>query len=154
MADASELYGKLKEDLRKVADPLFRFAQGYVRRHGRFLPVGSVLTGQGEVVLQAGSNGEDVASSEGILPILHDGLRTRVSQQPARAIGVCEWVKVTPEAQGETDAIKVLVEHEEGLCVAFYMPCRKRWLRGWEFGEIFVVMADPEVRPWGTGRAR
>jgi hypothetical protein len=51
--------------------------------------------------------------------------------------------------RSQTDAIKVLVEHARGLAVAFYLPCHKRFLRGWQFGELMALPAKPEVGAWG-----
>lgn len=94
---------------------------------------------------------EDIASSTEVLPILHDGLRAAAADSATAAIAVCERVKITPEGGSQTDAIKVLVEHARGLAVAFYLPCHKRLLRGWQFGEIMALPAKPEVGAWGDG---
>jgi hypothetical protein len=147
MADVDELYGELKEDLQALSSPLFGFAEHQVRKRGAFLPFGAALARSGEVTLHAASDGKEVASSTEILPILHEGLRSAAAANDSAAVAVCEWVKITPEGGEQTDAVKVLVEHERGLTIAFYVPCRRRVLFGWRFDAMFVKPAEPEVRP-------
>ena len=88
-----------------------------------------------------------MASTTEILPILHEGLRSVVAEHDSQAVAVCEWVSITPEGGKPTEAVKVLLEHERGLTIAFYVPCRRRTLLGWRFDAMFVKPAEPEVRP-------
>jgi hypothetical protein len=138
-----------QDELGKLADPLLGFAREQVAKRGGFLPFGASLTTAGQVVFQAASNGAEVASSLEVLPLLHEAMRLGSQKEPVAAVAVCEWVKISTE-RGTTDAIKVLLEHVSGFAVAFYVPCTKRLLRGWSFGEVFYVSAKPEVQPWGN----
>ena len=147
MAEVDALYGELKGDLQALSSPLFGFAEQQVRKRGAFLPFGAALERNGEVTLHAASDGEEVTSSTEILPILHQGLRSAAAEHDSSAVAVCEWVKITPQGGEQTDAVKVLVEHERGLTIAFYVPCRRRALFGWRFDAMFVKPATPEVRP-------
>jgi hypothetical protein len=61
---------------------------------------------------------------------------------------VAENVTVTLEGSASTQAIKVLFEHERGLTVALYLPFKKRFIRGFAFGETFSMLATPEVCAW------
>jgi hypothetical protein len=153
MADRDELYGQLKGELQALSGPLFDFAEQQVRKRGAFLPFAAVLTRNRKVSLRAASSGKQTASNADILPVLHEGLREATTEHDLSAVAVCEWVKITPEGGQQTDAIKVLVEHERGLTVAFYMPCRRKPLFGWRFDGVFAKAADPEVRPRWKGDA-
>jgi hypothetical protein len=44
--------------------------------------------------------------------------------------------------------MKVLVEHRRGLTVAFYVPCEKKLLKGWQFKPMFAIETEPEVKAW------
>ncbi|MEN6425031.1 MAG: hypothetical protein ABFE13_06700 [Phycisphaerales bacterium] len=154
MSEFETLYGELKGDMQTIATPLLDFAQQQVRLRGMFLPFGASLDDAGQITLAAAGTEREMASSIEILPILHDGLRDAAARGKTTAIAVCEWVKITPQGGAQTDAIKVLVEHVRGLTVAFYLPCRKRMLRGWQFGEMIALPADPEVRAWGAAGTR
>jgi hypothetical protein len=52
-----------------------------------------------------------------------------------------------------TKAIKVLVEHNRGLTVALYLPFKKKIFRGYTFGAMFTIPANPEVYAWATEEA-
>lgn len=119
-----------------------------------FLPFGAALSRTGEVAIKGAATDQDVACSTDVLPIVHDGLRMEAASGTTVAVAVCEWVKITPEGNPQTDAIKVLVEHVRGLCVAFYLPCHRRLFRGWQFGEIMAVPAKSEIGGWGDTQSR
>jgi hypothetical protein len=153
MIDADALYAEIKPDLQRISGPLFEFAEQQVRKRGAFLPFGASLTRSGEIGLEAASTAEEMASSIEVLPILHQSLRASVAQGGVSAVAVCEWVKITPEGSEQTDAMKVLVEHERGLTIAFYVPCHKRMFGGWAFERMFAQPAEPEVRPWDAKQA-
>ena len=53
--------------------------------------------------------------------MLHEGLRSLARERMLTAIGVAERVDAVPGA-GTGSAVKVLLEHREGLTIAFYMP--------------------------------
>jgi hypothetical protein len=148
MNDTDILYKELQTDLDRISGPLFEFGEQQVRKRGMFLPFGATLKRGGEVALEAASSGAESESSIEILPILHEGLRVTVKQGGISAVAICEWVKITREGGKQTDAMKVLVEHERGLTVAFYVPCHKSIFRGWAFEGMFAQQTEPEVRAW------
>ncbi len=117
-----------------------------------FLPHGAVLTAGDEVrLVMAVPPGEDrPVSPVEILPLLHEALRQAAGTEPLRAVAVCEDVRITLAGQNQTAAIKVLLEHRRGLCIALYMPFHKRMFLGYRFDEMFVQPANPEVVPWGN----
>jgi len=153
MADVDTLYREVKGDLEILISPLFECAQGHVRKLGAFLPFGAALDRSGEVMFHHASVDEEPTTSDVVLPLLHNRLRKVATDAKVSAVGVCEWVKITPEGGKRTDAIKVLVEHERGLAVAFYMPCRRRALFRWRFDDTFAQSAPAEVSPaWGKSK--
>ena len=155
MTAADALYSELKPEIELIANPLFEFSEQCLRKRGNFLPHGAVLTAEGQVELVAAapSTGNDYTNSTEILPVLHGGLRAQAKERNLVAIGVAENVTVTREGQLPTDAIKVLFEHKRGLVVALYLPFRKKFLRGYSFGEVFSVQAEGEVNAWPAGSA-
>ena len=144
-----ELYAELKGDIAAVANPLFDFSEKCLKERGNFLPHGAVLDANGKVGLVAASpdpNGK--SNSTEVLPLLHEGLRIQVRERELVAIGVAENVTVTPQGQPSTEAIKVLFEHKRGLVVALYLPFKKKFLRGYSFGQAFTVVTTGEVNAW------
>lgn len=146
----SSLSAELQPDIHAVAQALIGVSQLFLRRQGNFLPHGAVLTRDGEVhmVAAAPDSPDGLPSATEVLPQLHEGLRHKVRQLSAKALGVCENVTVTPQGRRPTRAIKVLFEHERGLCVALYLPFDKKLFRGYVTGSPFSTPATPEVRAW------
>lgn len=149
------LYAALKDDVAAVADPLFSLSEQLIIKYGNFLPHGLVVHDEGKsaAVGAIEDNGTGQCTSTQTLPLLHDGLRQQVRSRAARAIGVAENVTITPAGGTQTAAIKVLLEHREGLCVALYLPFKKKFLGGYTFGDVFTVAAQPEVKPWAHSEA-
>jgi hypothetical protein len=145
-----QLYSELKDDVAAVANPLFDLSERLLREHGNFLPHGFVLqeSGKDTIVGAVEDNGSGMSTSTATLPLLHSGLREHVRRREARAVGVAENVTITPEGGRTTQAIKVLVEHREGLCVALYLPFKKKLFGGYATGTPFTVPAEPEVKAW------
>jgi hypothetical protein len=139
MTQADALYRELNPDVERLANPLFDASRTFVTKRGAFLPHGAVLTKDGEVRLMMavppGFEARDVSSLE-ILPSLHEVLRQAAGEEGISALAVCEDVRITPDGSSETPAIKVLIEHCRGLCVALYMPYRRRL-----FGYAFAGLA-------------
>ena len=150
--DIDEVYREVQDDLNQIVAPLFEFGESQIRKRGTFLPFGATLDASGEVGLEAASTGEEYVSAIEILPVLHEGLRARAKEDELLAVAVCEWVNINRDAQ-RTDAMKVLVEHKRGLTVAFYVPCHKRFMKGWQFEPMFALSAEAEVKAWNMDRA-
>ena len=138
------LYAAAKDDFQRVVGPLFDFAQQEVVKRGIFLPFGAILDADGKMALHAAAGESELTNSTEILPLLHQGLRAS-RQSDTLVVAVCEWVKITPNGGKQTDAVKVLVEHANGLTVAFYLPMQKKLLGGWQTDEMMVVPASAEV---------
>jgi len=145
VTDQAALYEEAKTGLQAVSEPLFELGEKLVRKHGAFLPFGAILSRDGTVGMHGAAGESERANDAEILPLLHDGLRSALNEDTV-VLAVCEWVKITPPAGKQTDAIKVLAEHSNGLTVAFYLPMTKRLLGGWQAGEVAVTPATPEVR--------
>jgi hypothetical protein len=145
-----QLYAELKDDVAAVANSLFDLSENLLRENGNFLPHGFVLNDEGKdtMVGAVEDTGSGMSTSTATLPLLHQGIRKQVEAGKARAIGVAENVTVTPQGGSVTKAIKVLFEHREGLCVALYLPFKRKLLGGYQMGTAFTVPAEPEVKPW------
>jgi len=150
MTTLNDLYRDLKPDVEAVAVPLFESSERLLRELGNFLPHGVLLTESGEVrhVSAVPDAATDQTSSIEVLPVLHNGLRQAARESSVRAVGVAENVTVTPEGGRPTKAIKVLLEHRQGLNVALYRPFKRRFFRGYSFGNPFSVLVQPEINAW------
>jgi hypothetical protein len=150
MSSEQSLYSVLEPDIAAVAEPLFELSEKFLRDRGNFLPHAAILTADGKVELVGAlpDPSRNYTNSTEVLPLLHDGLRQMAKEKSLRAIGVAENVTVTPDGRPSTKAVKVLLEHSEGLAVASYLPFVKKLLRGHNFGEVFTILAAPEINAW------
>lgn len=154
MTDQDSLYRELKSDVEKLAIALFDVSQVFVRQRGAFLPHGALLVNDDvRMVMAAADTDRDQVSATEVLPNLHFALSLEALQNGATALAVCEDVRITTEGNAERRAIKVLVEHQRGLCVAVYMPFHRRLLR-YRFDDAFATSASPEVRVWSNGQIK
>ncbi|NTW29539.1 MAG: hypothetical protein HGA39_09300 [Coriobacteriia bacterium] len=151
----SDLFAELKPDIEALANPLFEASEMFVRKRGQFLPHGAVLETDGSVrlVMAAPDDLDAKVSSIEILPRLHEALRREAEEHALKAVAVCEDVTITPAGHRQTRAVKVLVEHARGLTVALYLPYQRKLLGSCSFGDILLMVAEPEVRPWAVERS-
>lgn len=145
MDEVQRLYDEAKPDCQVLVDVLLGFAVRQMNKRGGFAPFGAALDASAGIELHAAYAGSDAATSAEVLPVLQEGLRRSLSPG-MRAVAMCDWVKITPAGSRQTDAAKVLVEHSNGLSVAFYLPMTKRLFGRWKTGEMIVQPARAEIR--------
>lgn len=152
MSTQAEIYAAVKGDLGALARPLFEKSEQLLRDRGDFLPHAAVLTADGRVsLLGAMCNTKDgFANSWHILPLVHDGLRSMAAERELAAVGVAERVDTIPGA-GAARAVKVLLEHQRGLAIAFYMPILRDEQDQVAFGNMVTLFAESEVNAWSAG---
>ena len=149
MSTQAEIYAAVRGDLGALARPLFEKSEQLLRERGDFLPHAAVLTPEGRVsLLGAMCNTKDgFANSWHILPLVHDGLRSMAAEREIAAVGVAERVDAIPGA-GAVHAVKVLLEHQRGLAIAFYMPIVRDEMDRVAFGSMITLFTESEVNAW------
>jgi hypothetical protein len=145
----AEIYKAVKPDLGALAGPLFTQSEKMLRERGDFLPHAAVLTDDGKVTMMGAMSGSPgaFANSWHILPMLHEGLRSLARERMLTALGVAERVDAIPGA-GSGHAVKVLLEHREGLSIAFYMPFTREDSGDYSFGKMTTFFTESEVNAW------
>jgi hypothetical protein len=148
----AEIYKAVKPDLSALAGPLFVQSEKLLRERGDFLPHAAVLNSEGKVSLMGAMSGSPgaFANSWHILPMLHEGLRSVARERSLTAVGIAERVDVVPGA-GSMRAVKVQLEHHEGLAIAFYMPFRREDSGDYTFGTMITLFTEFEVNAWNQG---
>lgn len=152
MSTQAEIYAAVRGELGALARPLFEKSEQLLRERGDFLPHAAVLTPEGRVsLLGAMCNTKDgFANSWHIRPMVHDGLRSMAAERELTAIGVAEHVDAIPGA-GAAHAVKVLLEHQRGLAIAFYMPFERNDIGVFVFGKMVTLFTESEVNAWNQG---
>ncbi|MEP1696656.1 MAG: hypothetical protein ABJJ69_08980 [Paracoccaceae bacterium] len=126
-------------------ETMFDLSSSLIIKSGNFLPHGGYLNREGQISLCAAAPENDMTNSTEVLPLLHDGLRVQTSEWSTLAVAVSESVLL---GENRTPAIKVLIEHRDGMTLALYKTWRKRLLRGPVFDDMFTNDAAPEVGNW------
>ena len=151
MLSTDDLYTQLKEDIEKLAIPLFDVSEIFVKKKGMFLPHGAALLSNDEVEIvnfaPEGFETRKVSALE-VLPGLHIALRETAKSKEVIAVAVAESVEITIERNKKSKAIKVLFEHQKGLTVALYLPWEKSIFGGFKLGEPITIDAEPEICAW------
>jgi hypothetical protein len=150
MNTPQELYTAVKTELAALAGPLFERSEKLLRERGHFLPHAAVLSAEGKVALVGAmcSSSSGKANPETILPMLYNGLRAMAHERPLLAIGVAESVTVNMEDGSPTQAIKVHIEHSEGLTLAFFLPFLEEAPGEFAFGASFSSFEPAEISAW------
>jgi hypothetical protein len=149
MSTAQELYAAARQDLAALAGPLFELSEKRLRERGYFLPHAGVLTTEGRVALLDAmcSTPGGFANSDHILPMLRDGLRSMAGERDLKAIAIAEIVSAIPNAE-QTRAIKVLIEHQLGLTIVFYMSITQTDVGAYLLGKTLTFFTEPEIHAW------
>jgi hypothetical protein len=150
MSTPQELYAAVKPELAALAGPLFERSEKLLRERGHFLPHAAVLSVEGKVALIGAmcSSTNGVANAEHILPMLYNGLRDMAHERGLLAMAVAEDVTVSLEDGTPTRAIKVHVEHSQGLTLAFFLPYLEEGPGEYAFGTSFSSFETPEINAW------
>lgn len=149
MNTQADIYAAVKGELGALARPLFEKSEQLLRERGDFLPHAAVLSPEGKVSLLGAMciTKDGFANSWHILPMVHDGLRSMANERELSAVGVAERVDAIPGA-GAMRAVKVLLEHQRGLAIAFYMPFTQTDTGGFDFGKMVTLFTESEVNAW------
>jgi len=148
MDDMQALYAEIKPDIEEVSSPLFDLSKKFLQSRGNFLPHGAVLTAESKVQLVAAQGDNDITNATEVLPLLQTSLRAIAKQENLSAIGIAENVSIEPAGKSRTSAIKVLIEHRRGITVALYLPFEKKLFKGYVYGEMLSMLAEPEIKAW------
>lgn len=140
-----------RNDLDELLNVLLPHAQQLLKKHGEFYPFAASMRHDGEIGLEAAYAGEEHPASQEVLDLLIQGFRLGAREGRYRAVGICVDVCVkSPNGHGQTDAVRVSLEHAAGNAVEVYLPYRKGLLGRITYGELFATERTPEVFPATT----
>ena len=113
-------------------------------RHGEFYPFAVSPDADGEIAMVAASpDGSEHPASTDVLDLLYEGLVARATSLHGAAV----VADVTRRAVS-TDAIRVEIEHREGVGLAVFLPySRKRLGRGVRYGDLEVEPGERRIWP-------
>jgi hypothetical protein len=129
-----------QDDLDGLLIAALPFAQQMLERHGEFFPYGMALGASGDTRMVAAQHGQGKRPpSTEVIALLVEGLRRE--RDTMRAVAFVADVRSI-----ESDAVRVVMEHQEGPAMAVLLPYKKKRLRkGVEFGSLIAVAATPVI---------
>jgi hypothetical protein len=130
-----------QSDFDALLNTLLPFAQQQLDKRGAFLPFGAVVDRDGTVRLTAAHDGREQPAAMDVLDSLHEGVRSQ--RASIRAAAFVADVAV-PGRPG--DAIRVELEHADGVAIAVLLPQSKRRLsRGFEYAPLRAAPGERHV---------
>ncbi|ALE04545.1 hypothetical protein AL755_02450 (plasmid) [Arthrobacter sp. ERGS1:01] len=139
---------QVQDDLNKLIGTALGVAGDQLEAHGAFLPVGLVVSNDGEISLVAVSpntvEGETEAEldADEMIADLFEALGQQRAQNRAAAV-VCD-IHLPDDA---TDAIHVMAEHSAGVGVSAVRPYHQS-ADGWAFADPFLEPGELQI--WGA----
>lgn len=143
--EQSEADQLVQDDLNKLLGTALGVAGEQLETHGAFLPVGLVMSNDGDLSLVAVSSnavegeGEEELDADQMVADLFEALSQQREQNRAAAV-VCD-IHLPDDA---TDAIHVMAEHSTGVSVSAVRPYRQA-PTGWEFGNPFLEPGETQI---------
>ena len=132
-----------QSDLDGLLNTLLPFAQQQLDKHGAFFPFGAVVDRNGTVRLTAAHDGREQPAALDVLDGLHEGARSERASIRAAAFVTDVHVPGKPG-----DAIRVDLEHAEGLAIAVLLPYSKRRSgRGIDYAPLRAAPGERHVWP-------
>ncbi|MEO8219341.1 MAG: hypothetical protein ABI563_00970 [Specibacter sp.] len=137
----------VQDDLNKLIGTAFGVAGEQLETHGAFLPVGLVLKHDDELNLVAVApntvegDEEKELDADAMVADLFEALTQQNDTNKAAAV-VCD-IHLPDDV---TDAIHVMAEHSNGVCVSAVRPYRQT-ATGWEFGDPFLEAGEKVIWP-------
>jgi len=138
-------------DLDDLLDPLIRFAQKSLKKHGEFHPFGASMKSDGEIALIAGMPAEGGGATQAIELLLR-GLTADAKTETIRAGAVCYDGRVVPPGRSDkTNAISVSLEHNSGESVEVFLPYERGWFGRLKYGRLFAGPGGRRIFPDSQG---
>jgi hypothetical protein len=107
-------------DLSKIRNSLFRFANKMLIEHGEFYPSARIVKLDGAIAVMSASTGEERPSPTKHYEFLRRGVIAAAGQNTIRAAGLC--ANVNGHEGKLSSAIRMLIEHAEGGGVEVLIP--------------------------------
>jgi hypothetical protein len=138
-----------QDDLDRLLQEALGFARQLLAKNGEFFPYAVSLANNGATKMVAAYEGSEHPASTDLLAMLFAGLH---GQGPdLRGAAVVSDVRIKDP---DSDAIRVEVEHREGVAMAVLLPYRiQKKLLGREIAYGEMRLTDAERRIWPASPA-
>ncbi len=129
-----------QSDLDGLLDAVLPAAQQLLDSHGEFYPFAAKVNSDGELAMLAAHTGDERPRSNELLDALSAGALSQLDS--LRAVALVSDVRL-PES---SDAVRVELEHEDGVAMAVLLPYKKRRFgRGIKYGTLAAEPSEPRL---------
>ncbi|MFD0739973.1 hypothetical protein ACFQZQ_11870 [Lysobacter koreensis] len=135
-----------KKQAEGLMNELLSFAEKMLNEHGEFHPFGGYLRASGAVVHVGVESSPDNSKSQQKIDALIESFKQLATQGKAIAFGIAVDVKLPRDDGSKSDAIEVLLEHQEGYCAEVFF----RYEIGAEGVEVTDTIAQQGERIFFT----
>ncbi len=111
-------------------------------KRAAFYPFAAAVYGDGELRPIAIDEGTETPSPSEMIASLRNLFKNLASQEGIHAAAICYDGRVTIPGKEKQDAITVALEHVNGEAVTIYLPYSKKFLRGYQYGDIIAGSAE------------
>lgn len=113
------------DEAEAVMNVLLPLAKEALTRYGAFTPFGAVMRTDGSILpVRAEGGGEQPPQQ--VIDALVSAFRAGSGQEAYRSTGMALQIRTTvPGTQGQTDAVAVQLEHEDGCAIVVVYPYRR-----------------------------
>jgi hypothetical protein len=134
-----------RDDLDALVNFLLPFAQQMLGKSDEFFPFAAEVSAEGELVAVGIDSGEDdQPASQEVIDAHIELLRSHAAAGQIRACGVCSDTRVTTPETGQTDAVRVALEHRDAEPLDVYLPYSKG-PDAYSFGDLIAVAGESRV---------
>jgi hypothetical protein len=132
-------------DMDRMLNEALPFAQQMLDRRGGFFPYAVKMAAGGDIGIVAADPGQgEHPRSTDVLSMLNEGLKSE--RETLRAAATVSDVRIDSPSR---DAIRVEIEHREGLALTVFLPyAKKRLGRGVTYSDLQA--APGERRIWSS----
>lgn len=137
-----------QNELDELLNQALPFAQQTLAKHGEFYPYAVSMGVDGEIRMVGAYEGSEHPKSTDLLQMLYEGLRAHAAD--LRGVAVVSDVRVK---NPDSDAIRVEMEHREGVAIGVLLPYQvRKKLIGREviYGEMLGSAAERRLWPQPT----
>jgi len=133
-----------KATIEKLMTRIVPIAERLLEQHGSFAPYGGALSRGDEVILAGGKSEEDYDCSGDVIESVVDQLQQYAGDGSHHALAMVLDVKMTPPGKSEeTDAIRIVLEHETGESLEAFIPYSRSPDGKIEYDEMFAFPGKP-----------
>jgi hypothetical protein len=130
-------------DFQILFDALLYMAKRLLQTQGEFLPIGAIVTQEGELAHVGAKTEEERPGTDVTLQILESGLKEMAAEGTCRAAGIALDTRL--KSGDWKDAIWITLEETGGKSQGLIVPYAKSAMGAFTFGDPTAALDNPRI---------